>query len=104
MEQFLRVFRKAVNKDCHLCCDLYAGGLRVHATELIQGSITGCPACVLLYQTVGPADLSDPRIDLVHVRLYGDSRVSHTFDPKSGAMSHHLCTEEGIFCASIEQG
>lgn len=84
-----------MNKDCQLCQSLYGGGLRLHASEIIRGSLAGCPACVFLYQTVSPADLSDPRIDLVHVRLYGDSHVSHTFDPKSEAMSHHLRAEEG---------
>ncbi|OTA53621.1 HET-domain-containing protein [Hypoxylon sp. EC38] len=98
MEKILRCFRKAsaVNKDCKFCRGLYDGSLRVQATELINGSLIGCPACVLLYQTISPTDLSDPRIDLVHIRLFSDSHVSQTFDPKSGAMSRHLCAEEGF--------
>lgn len=55
----------------------------------------GCPTCHLLYQSISPADLADKRIALVHVRLFGDSQVCHTFDPGTEDMSRKLCAEEG---------
>lgn len=84
-----------MKSDCRYCQGLLDGGMRIPATELIQASETGCPACQLLYQSVSNSDLSDPRITLIYVRFYGDSKVCHTFDPKSEAMSYQLRSEEG---------
>lgn len=95
MERTLQWFRKKVDRDCQYCQGLLNGNLRIPTKELIHGSLAGCPSCLMLYQSITTFDLCDPRIDLIHVRFYGDSQVSHTFDPKSEAMSRHLRTEEG---------
>ncbi|KAM5351198.1 hypothetical protein ACJ41O_003921 [Fusarium nematophilum] len=95
MERLLRLFRSPVNKNCQYCNGLFDAGVRISATELIRGSIAGCPACQLLYQSVSPEDLSDPRIDLMSVRLFGDSIVCQIFDPRSEAVSRKLRAEEG---------
>lgn len=106
MKRFLRSLRNKARSDCQHCRDLHDGQLRISATELIQGLLC-CPACQLLYQSISPSDLSDPRIVLAHVRLSGDSQVSHTFDPKSEAMSRQLRAEEGNrvvgFCNRLEE-
>ncbi|KAF4458281.1 het domain-containing [Fusarium albosuccineum] len=102
-EKLRHLFRKPFNEDCRWCQELYETGVRIPAQELIQGTLAGCPACQLLYQTVDPANLIDPRIELVsvwyfgdYVRTFGDSFVSHIFDPKSEEMSRRLCHEEGF--------
>ncbi|KAI1133942.1 HET-domain-containing protein [Hypoxylon sp. FL0543] len=96
MLQFFGLSRKKVRSGCRYCQGLHDGGVRIPATELVRGSLVGCPACQLLYQSVSPVDLSDPRIVLAFVRFYGDA-VTHTFDPGSEAASRQLCSEEGFF-------
>ncbi|KFY32394.1 hypothetical protein V493_00244 [Pseudogymnoascus sp. VKM F-4281 (FW-2241)] len=96
MDRVQRLLWKKANRNCQYCRGLQNGQLRIPAAALINGAQTGCPACHLLYQSVSPADLADQRIALVHVRLFGDSQVCHTFDPGSEDMSRKLCLEEGF--------
>lgn len=95
MEQFRRLFYRKPTFDCNYCHDLYNGGVRVPAAELARGSLAGCPACQLLYQSASASDLRDSRIELVDARFFGDSVIQFTFDPKSDAMFRKLCSEEG---------
>ncbi|ROT38148.1 HET-domain-containing protein [Sodiomyces alkalinus F11] len=96
MDSFKRLFRKKVNSDCRCCQGLLGPGVWISATDLIQGSQAGCPACQLLYQSINLSDLCDPRIELVSVHAFGDSSVLQTFDPKSEGMSRQLYTQEGF--------
>ncbi|KFY00787.1 hypothetical protein V490_01205 [Pseudogymnoascus sp. VKM F-3557] len=97
MNRLQRIFWKKENRSCQHCRDLHHDGeLRIPAAALLHGVQTGCPACHLLYQSITPADLADQRIELVHVRLFGDSHVRHTFDPRLEDMSRKLCAEEGF--------
>lgn len=95
MDRLKRLLWKKENRDCQYCRGLQDGQVRIPAAALIYGAQMGCPACRLLYQSVSPADLADKRIALVHVRLFGDSQVCHTFDPGTEDMSRKLCAEEG---------
>lgn len=95
MKQFRRLFYGKPRLDCDYCQDLHNGGVRIPAAELTRGSLAGCPACQLLYQSANASDLRDSRIELVDARFFGDSVVQFTFDPKSEAMSQKLCAEEG---------
>lgn len=95
MEQFRRLFHKKPRFACNYCQDLYNGGVRIPAAELTSGSLAGCPACQLIYQSASTSDLRDSRIELVDARFFGDSVIQFTFDPKSDAMSQKLCSEEG---------
>ncbi|OBT41914.1 hypothetical protein VE00_07479 [Pseudogymnoascus sp. WSF 3629] len=96
MDRLQRLLWKKENRNCQHCRGLQDGQLRIPAAALIHGAQTGCPACHLLYQSISPADLVDQRIKLVHVRLFRDSQVCHTFDPGSDDMSRKLCEEEGF--------
>ncbi|KFZ19332.1 hypothetical protein V502_03706 [Pseudogymnoascus sp. VKM F-4520 (FW-2644)] len=96
MDRLQRLLWKKENRDCQYCRGLQDGQVRIPAAALIYGAQQGCPACHLLYQSVNPADLADKRIELVHVRLFGDSQVCHTFDPGTEDMSRKLCAEEGF--------
>ena len=95
MQRFKRLFRSKANRDCEYCQGLQDGGVRIPAADLVRGYVGGCPACQLLYESINPSDLIDPRLNLLHVRLYGDSIICHTFDPGSEAVSTHLRSEEG---------
>lgn len=94
MDRLQRLLWKKENRDCQYCRGLQDGQVRIPAAALIHGAQTGCPACHLLYESISPVDLADQRIKLVHVRLFGDSQVCHTFDPGSEDMSRKLCEEE----------
>ncbi|KFY68745.1 hypothetical protein V496_00809 [Pseudogymnoascus sp. VKM F-4515 (FW-2607)] len=96
MDRLQRLLWKKENRNCQYCRGLQDGQVRIPAAALIKGAQTGCPTCHLLYQSISPADLADKRIALVHVRLFGDSQVCHTFDPGTEDMSRKLCAEEGF--------
>lgn len=96
MKRLLARFQKIRRGDCQYCRSLYTGDLQLPASELIRGVLC-CLACQLLYQSINPFDLADPRLELAYVCLRADSQVSQIFDPQSAEIGRRLCAEEGNF-------